>query len=174
MSKRLSKGNNTNANDRVMTPGWLAKMTIQWAGISPSDVVYEPCRGAGSFFDLLPKSRRVWAEIDKGRDLFRFDPGPVDLVITNPPYSCLGDFLVHMLGIVRPNRMVLLAPITNLVTKKRLRDTFNAGYGFGRISPLRNIPMEWPSTGFQHVLIEYIQGGRQWEYLECTRSGALK
>jgi hypothetical protein len=123
----------------------------------------------GGFYDLLPQGSQ-WAEIDMGRDLFVYDPGEVDFVITNPPYSCMGDFIAHMLQVVRPNRMVLLAPITNLVTKKRLRDTFNAGYGFGRTAPLRQIPMGWPATGFQHVLQEYVKGAEQWGYLEVGRT----
>lgn len=166
-AKRLSKGSNTNANDRVYTPSWLAKKCVEWAVVSDGDVCYEPCAGMGSFLDHLPPGSK-WAEIDRGVDLFEYDPGPVDLVLTNPPYSCLGDFLVHMLTVVKPERMVLLSPITNLVTKKRLRDTFNAGYKFGRTAPLRNIPKSWPSTGFQHVLQEYVKGDG-WEYLEVGR-----
>lgn len=167
---RLSKGSNTNVNDRVMTPGWLAEKVIQWANVEDGDRVYEPCRGDGGFYDLLPPGTE-WAEIDMGRDMFEYDPGGVDIVITNPPYSCLGDFLVHMMTEIKPRRMILLAPITNLVTKKRLRDTFNNGYGFGRTAPLRNIPYGWPATGFQHVVQEYIRDTEGWEYLECGRDG---
>lgn len=166
MGSRLSKGFNTNVNDRVYTPSWLAKACIQWAGIRGR--CYEPCRGDGGFYNLLPEGTE-WAEIDLGRDLFKHDPGPVELVITNPPYSIMGDFLVHMMTVVKPDRMVLLAPYTNLVTKKRLRDTFQAGYTFGRVAPLRSIPKNWPATGFQHVLQEYVRGPG-WEYLEVHES----
>lgn len=161
MGKSLSKGTNTNANDRVMTPTWLAKKAIDWAGLTPGSTCYEPCRGKGGFYDLLPKGS-VWAEIDMGVDLFEFKPPvEIDLVITNPPYSCMGDFIFHMLSVVKPKRMVLLAPITNLVTKKRLRDVFQSGYVLGRTAIIPEIPKDWPQTGFQHVLQEYKLGKRK-------------
>lgn len=154
---RLSKGSNTNINDRVMTPPELAEACVKWAGIKPGEVCYEPCRGEGSFHRLLPPGS-PWAEIDSGRDMFEFDPGPVDIVITNPPYSCLGEFLEHMFKVVRPKRVILLAPITNLVTKKRLRDTFDSGYTVSRCARVVKRPASFPATGFQHVLVEYVVG----------------
>jgi hypothetical protein len=173
-------GLSTNSgNDAVMTPLWLAQECIEWAGTEPGMRVYEPCCGVDSGFTeaLLGQSVQYiasgkermlveWAEITLGRDMFEHDPGQVDLVITNPPYSLLGRFIPHMLNVTRPTRMVLLAPLTNLVTKKRLRDTFDAGYSFSRIHIVEQLPPPavWPASGFQQCFVEYSQGDHhtQW------------
>lgn len=157
-------------NDAVMTPLWLAEQCVKWAGTEPGMRVYEPCRGKDGFIGALLAQSATnigvvplnieWAEITLGRDMFEHDPGQVDLLITNPPYSLLGRFIPHMLNVIRPTRMVLLAPLTNLITKKRLRDTFDAGYSFSRIHIVEQLPPPavWPASGFQQCFVEYSQG----------------
>ena len=67
------------------TPPTLAKELIKQLDISPNDVLCEPFRGEGAFFNHFPVANsKVWAEITEGRDYK--DVSGYDWVITNPPF----------------------------------------------------------------------------------------
>ncbi len=56
----------------------------------------EPCRGvARSIYDRvpLPDECKDWAELSEGVDYLNAEMGPVDLIITNPPFNIALDFL---------------------------------------------------------------------------------
>ena len=68
------------------TPESLAKVIIDRTTWKPAELVLEPARGEGSFFNNLPKTvRKDWCEIREGRDFFRYWK-QVETVITNPPF----------------------------------------------------------------------------------------
>jgi len=68
------------------TPAALAKDLIATLSLDPTDRLYEPFKGEGSFYDNFPASNpKDWAEITKGRD-FRTHETAYDWVITNPPF----------------------------------------------------------------------------------------
>jgi len=68
------------------TPNELALALIQTVPIEPTDRVYEPFRGEGSFYRQFPECEKHWSEIREGRDYKDFTE-EVDWVITNPPYK---------------------------------------------------------------------------------------
>src|SRR6266550_4355561 len=79
-------------NDIVYTNSDFAKRIINY--FNPKGFCFDPCRGAftdesgkngGSFYDHLPQPKD-WADIQLGRDCVDY-PGPVDWIITNPPWS---------------------------------------------------------------------------------------
>ena len=69
------------------TPVELAKRLIQLVPIEKGDVVYEPFKGEGSFYDNLPDyCIKHWTEIKYERD-YRSFTEEVDWIITNPPFQ---------------------------------------------------------------------------------------
>lgn len=69
------------------TPSQLAKDLITLVDYSPDDVLLEPFKGEGAFFDHFPEANpKLWAEIQEGRD-YRDISGSYDWVITNPPFQ---------------------------------------------------------------------------------------
>ena len=106
LHENFGKGNkdaneNLTANDVVYTPREIARQMIAFytgnlvrefgpevGGISQikHDVVLDPCRGDGSFYDQYPDyCTKDWCEITDGRDFFDWDKR-VDWIITNPPF----------------------------------------------------------------------------------------
>ena len=76
----------------------------------PKGVVLEPFRGAGAFYDHLPKNSR-WCEIEKGLCFFKYK-SHVDWIVTNPPYSNLTDVMKHAFSI--SVNTVLLVPMSKI------------------------------------------------------------
>jgi hypothetical protein len=69
------------------TPVKLAADLIKTVPLVDGDVVYEPFRGEGAFYNSLPDFVvKKWAEIEEGKD-FKDETEPVDWVISNPPFS---------------------------------------------------------------------------------------
>jgi hypothetical protein len=68
------------------TPEELAKRLIALVPLVADDIVLEPFRGEGAFYNNLPNFvNKQWTEITEGRDYKSFD-GLIDYVITNPPF----------------------------------------------------------------------------------------
>jgi len=69
------------------TPKELAKDLIDRLPLQASDVLFEPFKGEGSFYDNFPlENKKVWCEIKEGKD-YKDITGGVDWVITNPPFK---------------------------------------------------------------------------------------
>ena len=69
------------------TPVELARDLIALLPIAPTDLLYEPFKGEGAFYNSFPKENpKHWAEITEGRD-YSEDTTEYDWVITNPPFS---------------------------------------------------------------------------------------
>jgi len=75
----------------TLTPRELAKDLVAMIEYTPGDRFYEPFRGEGSFFDVMPEPKD-WAEIEQGRDFFTYLPfdGHCEHIITNPPFRIHG------------------------------------------------------------------------------------
>ena len=68
------------------TPSDLARDLVAMLNISPDDILCEPFKGEGAFFNAFPPSNpSVWAELVEGRDYTDIS-GAFDWVITNPPF----------------------------------------------------------------------------------------
>ncbi|MTH33572.1 MULTISPECIES: helix-turn-helix transcriptional regulator [Paracoccus] len=144
----LVPATNAPAQDLVMTPLDLAAAVIAHFAGRMTGKVLDPARGQGAFHRHFPAHlHQDWCEITEGRDFLDWQ-GPVDWVMTNPPWSRLRDFTRHAMRIA-PN-IVWLAPLTNLTTKARLRDLDEAGFGIAELV-LIDTPNDWPQSGFQLV-----------------------
>ncbi len=82
------------ANDKIYTPINLAKIMIDLCEIKNNDIVLDPCRGKGAFYNNLPKCKKYYCEIDENKDFFDWDK-KVDLIIGNPPYSLWNKWIEH-------------------------------------------------------------------------------
>jgi hypothetical protein len=68
------------------TPVDLAKELIKETPIDPTDILYEPFKGEGAFYNNFPTSNtKQWSEITQGRDYVAHTE-QYDWVITNPPF----------------------------------------------------------------------------------------
>jgi len=134
--------NNTNRNDVVMTPEYLAKALIEH--FKPAGKILEPCKGSGNFLKYLP-SNSLWCEISEGKDFMEFDE-KVDWIITNPPWSKIRPFIQKSLEV--SDNFVFLTTIVHLWMKARLRDIHQAGFGIKEIA-LLDTPKNFPQSGFQ-------------------------
>lgn len=68
------------------TPKDLAKDLIDRLPLQASDVLFEPFKGEGAFYDNFPdENEKLWCEIEEGKD-YKDISGGFDWVITNPPF----------------------------------------------------------------------------------------
>ena len=134
--------NNTNRNDVVMTPEYVAKALIDH--FKPEGKILEPCKGSGNFLKYLP-SNSLWCEISEGKDFMEFDE-KVDWIITNPPWSKIRPFIQKSLEV--SDNFVFLTTIVHLWMKARLRDIHQAGFGIKEII-LLSTPKSFSQSGFQ-------------------------
>jgi hypothetical protein len=68
------------------TPVELAKLLIKKITLEEGDIILEPFKGEGSFYDNLPSNVvKDWTEIEDGRCYTSYE-SECDWVITNPPY----------------------------------------------------------------------------------------
>lgn len=69
------------------TPNDLAKKLIEFIPLIANDVVLEPFKGEGAFYNNFPSNViKEWTEIEEGRD-YKTHTTPVDWVISNPPFK---------------------------------------------------------------------------------------
>jgi len=124
-------------NDVWITPKPLAKRQIDMVSASLSSMVankqdnmkmvwYDPFRNSGNYFFQFPKGdHHEWSEILDGKDFFDFDKH-VDVICSNPPYSCLNKILAKLVEI-KPLIISLLLGLHN-ITPKRIEFLNKNGY----------------------------------------------
>jgi DNA-binding XRE family transcriptional regulator len=116
---------------------------------------------------LVPKSNAP--EISEGRDFFGWSQ-KVDWIVTNPPYSKLGSFLVHAMALA--DNTVFLTSLKHLNTRARIRDIREAGFGTRRVV-LVPLPEGWPHSGFQFAAVHLQRGWRRGCMFQELREGPL-
>ena len=123
-----------NEQDVVMTPDWCAADVVRH--FKPTGRILDPCRGAGAFWKQMPGAE--WCELSEGRDFWTWRE-PMDWIISNPPYSCFRQWLLHSYEIAE--NIVYLIPIQKLVL------------GYGQVEEMREHGwvkhIRWYGTGTQ-------------------------
>jgi|GEM_PF-3582910 hypothetical protein len=114
-------------NDKFYTPRVLAGKLISSTPLIENDVVMEPFRGSGAFYDNLPDFvDKRWAEMEDGKDAFWF-PANVDWIVTNPPYSMIDKTLSTATASCRKGFGLLL--LMHAITPARLEYCQQRGFG---------------------------------------------
>lgn len=133
-------------NDIFYTSDKLAKYIVDY--FKPTGNIVEPSSGGGVFLKYMNAD---WYEIEKGKDFFDCNT-TYDWAITNPPFSKIRDFLLHLYKLKTKN-IVFLCPIGHIMSfKARQNDMYNNEYGVKEIL-LINTPKEFPQSGFQWGII---------------------
>lgn len=114
MFVKANKGKIGNVNDKVYTDETVAKYIINSLPIKENEILLEPCRGKGAFYNNFPSfCIKDFCEIDEGKDFFEYNK-KVDWIITNPPYSIFDAFAKHCFEL--SDNVVLLAPLSKIVS----------------------------------------------------------
>jgi len=114
-------------NDNFRTPIELARRCIALIPFTAGDLVLDPARGGGAFYNNYPDFvSKDWCEVDLGRNFLLY-PDIVDWVVTNPPYSVLNTWLEKTSQISRKGFAYLIH--LHSITPKRLEMINNYGFG---------------------------------------------
>ncbi len=100
-----STNGETVAHELYPTPHNLVHALINQLILKPTDNFLEPCRAAGNISNQidLPESQKYWAELVEGVDYLKTDFPPMDIIITNPPFSLTCEFLEKSLSELKPD-----------------------------------------------------------------------
>tara|TARA_E500000318_G_scaffold13276_1_gene12389 strand:+ start:5266 stop:5778 length:513 start_codon:yes stop_codon:yes gene_type:complete len=123
------------ANDVFITPLELAKKHIDMIDFKEGDLVLDPCKNDGSYYNQFPENvEKDYCEILEDKDFFSYEGEP-DIIIQNPPYSMLTNWFQKNLDL-KPRIFSMLIGIHNL-TLKRWRMCREAGYGITKFKLLK-------------------------------------
>lgn len=116
----------------VMTKATMARDLIKLVPFIEGDIVLEPCKGDGAFYDNFPNNvEKKWCEINEGVNFFDFDE-EVDWVIANPPFAprkLFWDFMDRSMDITRKGIYWLInLSALNVFTPRRLKIMKDKGW----------------------------------------------
>lgn len=117
-------------NDVFYTPPAVVDIHLNMIEHRQGDKWFDPFKGKGAYYDKYPTEIKDWCEITDGRDFFAYAE-PVDIIVSNPPYSLIDDVLAHS---VKLNARIISYLIgQNNLTAKRIEYMNNQGYGLSKI-----------------------------------------
>ena len=125
------------ANDVIYTPKKVAELMIDLCDIKPDDIVLDPSKGGGVFYNNLPECNKDYCEITEDKDFFKYDK-PVDIIIGNPPYSLWNKWLEHTIKL-NPMKFCYIFGAFNL-TPRRLENIYKGGYV---VSKFHILKVDW-------------------------------
>lgn len=113
--------------DVFYTPDLLAKQHIDYLNIpnDPSLKWLDPSKGKGAYYNQFPTDNKDWCEITEDKDFFKYNQ-PVDIIVTNPPYSLLNKFIKKSIEL-KATTISFLIGLLN-ITPKRIETFEKAGY----------------------------------------------
>ena len=118
-------------NDVFYTPINLVKKHLEIIKpfVKDKDIIFDPFYGEGAyhnlFKDYFKDNTFDYTEIELKKDFFKYDKN-VDVIVSNPPYSCINEVLEHSIKL-KPRVISYLIGIINL-TPKRIEYMNNNGY----------------------------------------------
>lgn len=127
---------NLSKEDFFETPSYVVEKLLEKEEFRGE--IFEPACGTGAISKILIRegfkvisSDIVFRGFGKRQDFFDLE-GPVDNIVTNPPYNILNDFILHSLEITR-NKVALFLRVSSLegfnrynliYSKKRLKNIY--------------------------------------------------
>jgi len=138
MSSKISHSikHRATPKDVFITPKPLAKKAIDMIMEDIDEepyIWYDPFKNSGSFYNQYPKYKGIehkWSEILEGKDFFEFNEN-IDIICSNPPYSCLDKVFKKCIEL-KPHIISLLLGVGNL-TARRIEMMEKAGYGITKL-----------------------------------------
>lgn len=112
--------------DICYTKPEMAKYLISLIEFKDSDLVMEPCKGKGAFYDNLPNNvKKFYCEINEGKDYLE-NKEIVDYTLSNPPFVPRKLFWNFMLKAMETTKKEIYWLINlsslNVFTPKRLNE----------------------------------------------------
>ena len=133
------------ANDVFYTPEDLAKFLIEQVDIESGEVLCDPFKGKGAFFNNFPAlNEKHWFEITEGKDFFSNNKS-YDWIISNPPFSMTTKILEYTCLYSKQGFAYLLP--TYQMSYVRLKNIEKYGFYLNKLIFFEN-PKEW-KIGFQ-------------------------
>ena len=147
MSEKISRKikQRDKANDVFITPVELAIKHIKLIEYDKDDIWYDPFKNSGNYYNNFPNENKVWSEILEGNDFFEFNNN-VDIICSNPPYSCIDKILKKCIEL-QPHTISFLLGQNNL-TARRIEIMNNAGYGLYKCVMLK----VWDWYGLSYIV----------------------
>ena len=123
------------SNDVFYTPLTLVNAHLKLLDeyVEEGDVIYDPFFGDGKYFNNFKYEKNnthKWSEIVLGKDFFDFNE-PIDVIISNPPYSFIDRVLEQSVKL-NPHTISYLIGHGNLTTK-RIEYMEKQGYSLDKI-----------------------------------------
>ena len=127
MNKIIEKKiNKVSSQDIKNTPIELAKKLIDMVEFDTTDILYEPFKGTGNFYNNFPKeNKKIWDEILDNKDFFKSNK-TCDWVITNPPWSKITTILDKLVNICNKGFALLVHSMT--LSPTRIKFINDNGY----------------------------------------------
>ena len=118
--------------DIVMTKDSMAKYLMRFVDTTENDILLEPCRGKGAFYNNFPEAnRKEWCEINEGKDFLEYTGEP-DIICSNPPFvprKLFWDFQVKAMQVAKKAIYWLInLSSLNVFTPKRLEEMNSKGW----------------------------------------------
>lgn len=114
---------NTIERELYPTPASVVSALLATLNWRPTDHFLEPCRGTDAIWSqvALPPEQMHWAELAMGRDYLTHRFAPVDVIITNPPFTLTEAFIEKSLSELKPDgTMAYLQRVNFLGSRKRV------------------------------------------------------
>lgn len=95
-----------------------------------TDIWFDPFKNSGVYYNNFPTDKKDWTEILEDKDFFLYS-SHVDIICSNPPYSCIDTILEKSVSL-NPKVISYLIGINNLTTR-RMEMMEKNGYGITKI-----------------------------------------
>ncbi len=125
--------NKTERADKYYTPKSLVKIHLELLipFVPAGTLILEPAKGKGAYYDYFqlafPTSHYDYCEIDEGKDFLKYSiENSPDVIITNPPFSILKQFIKKSIEL----KPTIISFLLNqyAVTPCRIKEFNDAGY----------------------------------------------
>lgn len=113
------------AKDVFYTPLSVVKKHIASLDAKPDDVWMDPFAGKHIYYDNFPTDKKDYTEITEDKDFFSYDK-KVDIICSNPPYSCIDKVLEKSVSL--GPRIISYLLLEGKMTPKRMEYMNQNGY----------------------------------------------
>lgn len=139
-------------NDVFYTPIPLVKLHLDYIKeyTKPGDLIFDPFFGTGNYYNMFaetfPDSTYDFTEIAMGKDFFEYHK-PVDIIVSNPPYSMLDEVFEKSVSL-NPYIISYLIGLQNL-TARRIENMNKKGYYLVKLKMLK----VWKWFGMSAIVV---------------------